>query len=173
MKKTIKSLVLLFVAATMFMGCGLQKEEEKECIEEALFDVSELKDDTNKLQLSTGHWIIREWINADDESSAMEMSYYVKKDSKKDSGFAYDGSKDSTFKLSLNGDCTVYDNDYKFDTDTPEGVAYFALAIAVTLYTEYTPEIEGCKTNSDKTKFYWTQINKDGETVKWYLQKSI
>ena len=168
MKKTIKSLVLLFVAATMFMGCGLQKEEEKECIEEALFDVSELKLDTDKLQLSTGHW-----INTDDESSAMEMSYYVKKDSTTASGFAYDGSKDSTFKLSVNGDCTVYDKDYKFDIETPEGVAFFALGIAVTLYTEYTTEIEGCKTNSDKTKFYWTQINKDGETVKWYLQKSI
>ena len=178
MKKTIKALALLFIAA-MFMGCnGLGKvndllEEANEFIEEPLFDESDCKNDATKIKFSTGKWILRGYSKGKSGSAAIEYIFSIKNDSSTVTGVNFDSNKECILKVSEDGDCSVYTDDQfdEFETNSKE----FAAAIAMSLLrygsTEMDIEYQGLKTNSGNTKYYWKKIADNGDVTKYYLKK--
>lgn len=67
MKKILKALGLLLVAAAMFAGCKKDADDEQKNIQEALFDPAELTLNASVLEFSDGRWIFRQIVEREDE----------------------------------------------------------------------------------------------------------
>ncbi len=59
MKKTLKVLGLLLVAATMFTGCKKDADDGEKNIQEALFDKAEATKNADKVNYTDGSWTLR------------------------------------------------------------------------------------------------------------------
>ena len=103
MKKTVKVLSLLFVAAALFMGCKQNVEEPAPApsIDGELFSEDEVTvPATNGIELSDGKWTFRA-INKSDDSSISSMAGELIFNAK--NGSIDQTSEDLTFKCSMKG----------------------------------------------------------------------
>jgi hypothetical protein len=77
MKKTLKVLGLLVVAAALFAGCKNNADDEQKNIQDALFDPTELTVDTRTLEFSDGNWVFRFIEEEDDVLNSKQMEFKV------------------------------------------------------------------------------------------------
>lgn len=80
MKKTLKVLGLLAVAAALFIGCKNNADEgsgEKN-IQEDLFDATELTETATTYEFADGDWTYRHIIERDDMIDATQIEFSVK-----------------------------------------------------------------------------------------------
>lgn len=195
MKKTIKVLGLLLVAAAMFTGCDFGKAEEKAegdlC--EPLFDLSETKIDTYKIKLKDGNWTFRDYDkSADYNNITSDNLYFTVKngviDTKADYSFIeqllyteittyiIDGLKKNGFEgdelfwykeLDKKQIDKIVSND-KYTNSFDSHVKWMMERVAD---DNWMPSAT-VKTNSDGTKFAWTiYTNTGGNYHYYYLAK--
>ncbi len=82
MKKTLKVLGLLAVAAALFAGCKNNADEgsgEKN-IQEDLFDATELTETATTYEFADGDWTYRHFIERDDMIDATQIEFSVEND---------------------------------------------------------------------------------------------
>ena len=173
MKKTIRMMGLLLVAAGfLFTSCDfLQKaadaaKDETPDLEEELFDASELTEDVDKIELSEGKWIYRSSTKDKDKGTvAQQIDFSVDSSKKVKSGYTYRIYADGEYK-----EYTPEDMEDK-SADDDEYLAAALLSGLQLAAFEMGIKVENGKTNSDKSKFYWTDTNKEGGTNKYWLEK--
>ena len=94
MKKTLKVLGLLVVAAAMFTGCKKDADDGEKNIQEALFDKAEATKNADKVNYTDGSWTMRcistinnpyvsEWIEA------KELNYKLNGNTLDETAFSY------------------------------------------------------------------------------------
>ena len=198
MKKTVKVLGLLLVAAAMFTGCKQNVEEPAPApsIDGELFSKEDTTVTASAVELSDGNWTFRLVAKDDDETGAGELTFTA-------ANGGLDATKDFTFKFSQKGTIpagtTEEDKEeakaagYTFDGDKYSFYKEFD-AKSLTEYMSENPDddITDCaemmlmivtnpsvsanssvpiKTNSDKTKFFAEQTE-DGATMTMYFAKN-
>ena len=185
MKKTIKLLGLLLVAAALFTSCDFGKEEEKKdgdlC--EPLFDLSETKITTYTIELSDGDWTYRDYEKDDGNITSYNFFFTVKNgklDTKADYSFVEQRlyTEVSTYvidSLMKNG----YEGDELFwyreadkskvnkivakDTSTdPFESKIQWLYRQLTKDGEWSMIASDLKTNTDKSKYSWSPYENSG-----------
>ena len=196
MKKTIKVLGLLLVAAAMFTGCDFGKAEEKAegdlC--EPLFDLSETKLTTVSIELSDGDWTYREYDKSNDSVISFNFYFSVKNgkvDLKKDfhcveqrlyseastyivdsliSG-GYEGDELFWYREADKADIQKYMNK---DVDKLDEFEYKAARLVERFSRDddTTGLIADLFTNKDKTKYAWSIYKNTGGNFHYmYLAK--
>ena len=195
MKKTIKVLGLLLVAAAMFTGCDFGKTEEKKdgdlC--EPLFDLSETTVNTHTIKLTNGNWTFREYDkDADYDRIISDNLYFTVKDG------VIDRKADYSFvEQQLYTEITTYkinslkENDYEGDElfwyKELDKKQIDKIVASDTYAHDYDSKVKWMmgrvaddnwmpsatvKTNSAGTKFAWTiYTNEGGDYHYYYLAK--
>lgn len=197
MKKTVKVLGLLLVAAAMFTGCKQNVEEPSTpSIDGELFSKEDTTVTASAVELSDGNWTFRLVAKDDNETGAGELTFSAANGS-------LDATKDFTFKFSQKGTIPAGTTEAeieeaKADGYTVDGDKYsFYKEFDAKSLTEYMSEnpdddITDCaemmlmivmnpsvsanssvpiKTNSDKTKFFAEQT-KNEATMTMYFAKN-
>ncbi len=149
MKKIIKMLGLLLLAAMVFTSCNQQskedKDDEKKNIIKPLFDVEDLTVPAAKIEMADGDWVVRE-VNK--QGTQADQLKFTMKDS------AIDESEDAKLTYIVNKSATLPD-------DTPEEEFERGKKLGLELdgndyyfYKEYNKEEIAtlmAKINADKT----------------------
>ncbi len=78
MKKTIKTLGLIFAAALAFTSCKQATSESKKSIDGPLFDSKELTVDATELKIADGNWTYREVSKTTDAQDSAQFEFSVK-----------------------------------------------------------------------------------------------
>ena len=142
MKKTLKVLGLLAVAAALFIGCKNNADEgsgEKN-IQEALFDPADLTVDATTLELSDGEWTYRHITERDDMVDATQIEFTVK-----DKGV--DISKSVTYIMLQQG--TMPEGTPKEQIEAAEKKGYKVDGNKYSLYKEFDLVALNEKANKD------------------------
>ena len=199
MKKTLKVLGLLAVAAAMFTGCKQNVEEPAPApsIDGELFSEDDVTvPATNGIELSDGKWTFRAINKSDDSSMAGELIFNAK------NGSIDQTSTDITFKFSSKGTISGNPTDAEIEAAKEQGYTfdgntyslykefdYQALAkymqenphdqitnVASFMYMAVSMPSSApgtWTTNSDKTKFFSEQADEDsGSTGTYYFSKN-
>ena len=172
MIKTIKALGLLLIAAGLFTSCNFlnsatnstSSTSSKPNLTEALFDASELTADAAKVELSKGSWTLRTITKKGDDTGGQQIDFKVNNKNKIESYY--------TYKIFTNGEYQEYTStQMKNNSDKDEYQALILISGLQLAALEMSPSYDGCKTNSGKTKYYWTTQDSKGVPTNYYLAK--
>ena len=170
MKRTLRVLGLLIVAAGLFFtSCKMIQDAINKAsnpdLEEALFDESKLTEDAAKIELTSGSWIYRSNTVKDGETIAQQIDFSVDSNNKVKENYTYRIYADGEYKEYTSAEIANSAND-----DDEYLAAAFLSGLQLAAF-EIGMSIENGKTNSDKSKFYWTNANSNGGTNKYWLEK--
>ena len=180
MKRTSKVLSLLILAAAMFMGCKQNAAETPKSINEPLFSEDDVTIDSTTIELSDGNWtyrIITTYDDSDDYSVSevnfkvtnnnpdLTVDHTVKFEANGTFPANFTEQQKETYKqndIEINGDKYSYSKEFnKADIEALDDTSLFKPIIDRLLTYSVSP-LNGssviCKTNSDKTKFFYKSV---------------
>ena len=128
MKKTLKVLGLLFVAAALFAGCKNNADDEQKNIQEDLFDATELTETATTYEFADGDWTYRHITERDDMIDAEQIEFTVKDED-------LDLSKSITYIMLLQGTMPDEVTDAQIEAVKKQG--YKVDGNKYSLYKEY------------------------------------
>ena len=140
MKKTLKVLCLLFVAAALFAGCKNNADDEQKNIQEDLFDSTELTETATTYEFADGEWTYRHITESEDMIDAAQIEFTVKDED-------LDLSKSVTYIMLQQG--TMPEGTPKEQIEAAEKRGYKVDGNKYSLYKEYDLVALNKKAESD------------------------
>ena len=196
MKKTIKMLGLVFVAACLFAGCANSsdsnddKSSASKNLTKPLFDKDELTENVSIIDLADGKWIYRTVAEYEDSTTISDEFSFTVKDMKVDESADY--SYKCAYKSKIPADFTeedkamykengfTFEGAYMIQNDSyskaeiqhpaPENAHIPGNVNYIISKINELPQNKGgnYKTNSDNTQYYYSGTGTKESEGKWY-----